>query len=504
MEDKDIHTLDGQKAFKLYDTYGFPLDLTKDVLEENDFEIDEDGFEMEMERQRHRAREARENIGFSGPEEDIIYSEIKNELGCETEFIGYDVLEGKSKILSIIKEGKTTNNLKEGETGEIILDNTPFYAESGGQIGDRGLLENNNNKAEIIDTYKKSGLFVHKVNVIKGNFNIEDNTKAIVYSNRRAATASNHSSTHLLHQALRDILGEHVSQSGSLVSEKRLRFDFSHYSALSEEELIEVEKIVNKKIIENLPVRSYISSLDKAREMGAAALFSEKYGEEVRVIKMGDYSLELCGGTHVKRTGDIGLFKIISESGIAAGVRRIEALTGIEALNYINSREEILKNSAAEFNANPDELIEKIKIQENKQKELLRKIDSLKNKLANSKSDELLEKLEKIAGINVLTAKLDGLDNDSLRNMADEVLNNIDSGLIVLASHINDKVIFVSMITDDLVQKGYHAGKIIGKVARITGGGGGGRPDMAQAGGKKAELIDKALAEVKKIVFEPN
>ncbi len=498
-ENKEV--LAGKDAFRLYDTYGFPLDLTEDIAAEAGVKVDEKGFNQEMEAQRQRAREAREETSFSSGEVEKLYSEFKDQIE-EDNFTGYHSLKEKTEIISLFKENKRVEKLNEGEKGEIILAKTPFYAESGGQIGDQGVIKNDKFEAEVKNTVKKAEVFVHEVEVKTGKIKSEAGVEAVVYHNRRQATARHHSATHLLHKALKEVLGEHVNQSGSLVAPDRLRFDFTHFSALKQEELEEIERKVNQAVMENYQVETEIKAIDEAKEMGATALFGEKYGEEVRVVKMGDFSLELCGGTHVDATGDIGAFKIISESGIAAGVRRIEAVTGEYALDYFNSKLEILNQTAAELKTEPDNLLQRVKQLQKQQKGLEKELEALKQKLAGTKKDELIDQLQTLEGVNVLTAELSDLDNSALRNLNDQLKDKVDSAVIVLASKTDSKVIFVASVTKDLIEKGFKAGDIISKVARIAGGGGGGRPDMAQAGGSKPEKTAEALTEVEKIVRE--
>jgi alanyl-tRNA synthetase len=498
---EDQQLLQGKDAFRLYDTYGFPLDLTEDIAAEAGIKVDQAGFEKEMEAQRKRAREARAETSFSSGEVEKLYSEYIDQIE-EENFTGYHSLKEETQIIGLLKDNQKVEKLSQGDQGEIILVKTPFYAESGGQIGDKGVIQNDNFEAEVKDTVKKAEVFVHQVEVKSGQIKLNDQAEAVVYNNRRQATARHHSATHLLHKALKEVLGDHVNQSGSLVAPDRLRFDFTHFSALKEAEIDEVERKVNQAVMENYPVETAVKAIDEAKEMGATALFGEKYGEEVRVVKMGDFSLELCGGTHVNATGDIGAFKIVSESGIAAGVRRIEAVTGEYALDYFNSKLEILNKTAVELKTEPDNLLNRVEQLQQQQKDLEKELEALKQKLAGSKKDELIDQLQQIKGINVLTAELEDLDNSALRNLNDQLQDKIDSAVIVLASKADDKVIFVASVTSDLIKKGFKAGDIISKVASIAGGGGGGRPDMAQAGGSKPEKTTSALAEVEKIVKE--
>ncbi|MFW6022206.1 MAG: alanine--tRNA ligase [Halanaerobiaceae bacterium] len=490
--------LSGEKAFKLYDTYGFPLDLTRDVLEEHGLDVDEKGFEKEMEKQRERARQAREDVGFSASDEAKIYKRIIND--NEVRFTGYEKLNDKSKIIAMISDGKEVETLKTGQKGEIILDSTPFYAESGGQIGDKGIIRSGENTANVYDTRKRNGLTVHLIEVQKGTINYGQMVETKVFPDLRKAVERNHSATHLLHKSLKEVLGDHVNQAGSLVEADRLRFDFNHFTGMNEEELKLVEEKVNQAIMSNLSVETKITSMDEAKEIGATALFGEKYGEEVRVVQMGDYSKELCGGTHVNSSGEIGFFKILNESSVAAGVRRIEAITGDEVIRYINKKENVIGKSADLLKTTPENLVERIEQLLKEQKEKEKEINSLKDKLANSRSTDLMDEIEVVNGINLLTAELDGMDNEGLRKLSDQLKEQLDSGVIVLASNLGEKVLFVASVTGDLIGKGCHAGKIVGQIAKITGGGGGGRPDMAQAGGRDTSRIQEALAETKNIL----
>ncbi|RCW50495.1 MULTISPECIES: alanine--tRNA ligase [unclassified Halanaerobium] len=496
-EGEDI--LSGEDAFRLYDTYGFPLDITRDLLNEQGLALDEEKFNEKMEEQRRRAREAREETSFSSGEMEKIYAEFKDKI-TEVEFTGYKSLSEKTEILGLVKDNDIKEKLSEGQEGELILNKTPFYAESGGQIGDKGAVKNDNFEAEVLDTYQRAGLTVHRIFVNAGEVSTGDKVEAVVYKDKRMAAARNHSATHLLHKALKDVLGDHVNQSGSLVAPERLRFDFTHFSAVSAEELRKIEAEVNQAVMENYAVETDIKELDEAKEMGATALFGEKYGEEVRVVSMGDFSMELCGGTHVDRTGDIGPFKITSESGIAAGVRRIEAVTGDYALDYFNYQLNLLDSAAAELKTDRSNLLNRIKQLQIKEKEMEKEIDSLKKRLASFKKDDLISRVKDADGVKLLAEEIEAMDNQGLRNISDQLKEKMDSGIIVLGSRDKNKVIFVASVTDDLVKEGYHAGKLIGEIAKIVGGGGGGRPDMAQAGGKNPEKLTEALAAAEELV----
>lgn len=490
--------LSGIDAFKLYDTYGFPLDLTRDVLAEEGLSVDEEEFELEMEKQRERARQAREETGFSASEEEIFYRSLLEKY--QLEFTGYEHLNESTEIIAIVKDGQEVHRVEAGEKAKLVLAKTPFYGESGGQVGDKGLIRFADNLATVYDTRKEAGITVHYIEVEKGSFSKGDAVEAKVYDDLRQATARNHSATHLLHKALKEVLGEHVNQAGSLVEPDRLRFDFNHFNALSKAELKEIEKKVNAAILANLDVDIILTDMEQAKKLGAVALFGEKYGDVVRVVSMGDYSTELCGGTHVKATGAIGSFKILSESSIAAGVRRIEAITGEEVLRYIAGQEEKVEKAATLLKTTPDNLLERIEALQAREKELEKELKELKGRLARTALDELLEKVEEVDGIKLLRTVVDGLDNEGLLNLMDQLKEKIDSGIIVLASKSDDKAVFVARVSKDLVDKGYHAGKIIGQVAKIAGGGGGGRPDLAQAGGRDVTKIQEALDQVTEII----
>ncbi len=499
LKDENKNILSGQKAFRLYDTYGFPLDLTEDVLKEHGLEVDQDGFEKEMDEQKKRAREAREDVGFGSTKEDELLKDISDQIK-KTEFVGYKHMSNEAKVLKIIQDAQVVDSVQEGNKAKVILDKTSFYAESGGQIGDKGTITSNGNEITVYDTVNKMDYYIHLVEVKKGKLETNDEVELQVRKDRRKATMRNHSATHLLHQSLRDVLGEHVNQSGSLVEPDRFRFDFTHFSSLTDSELEEIEYRVNEQIINNLDVKVEEMDIDQAKKKGAAALFTEKYGQKVRVVQMGDFSIELCGGTHVNRTGDIGLFKIVNEGSTASGIRRIEAVTGFKALEYINNQKELLRKSAQLLNSDINDIPEKIDKMKNNIKELEKEVRALKDKIAASKSTDLKDNLKNINGVNLLTHKLKDVDNNALRKMADKLQNEIQSGIIVLASALDNKVLFVTKISKDLVDKGFNAGNIIGQVAKVAGGGGGGRPDMAQAGGSKVDKIDEALAKAEEIV----
>lgn len=491
--------LSGKDSFKLYDTYGFPIDLTMEILAEEGLSLDEEGFKKEMEIQRERARQAREETSYMGAEATI-YTELNKE--WKTKFVGYTDLTVSDVIIrAIIVDNQFVEKAEKGAEVSVIVDITPFYAESGGQVGDKGIIKSNNGLIEIYDCIKVTGdNFAHIGKVIEGTVSTGEKAVLEVDKENRLATARNHSATHLLHKALRELIGNHVEQAGSHVSPERLRFDFVHFSALSADEIMKVEEMVNKKILENLPIVIQETSIDEARKMGAMALFGEKYGKEVRVVTMGDFSMELCGGTHLMNTAQIGLFKIISETGVAAGVRRIEALTGQAALNYYRQQEALLHEAASLLKTNPNQISRRIKDLLNEIKENQKELEKLRVKTAGELVGDILSRKKDVEGIPLITARLDDLDMAALRNMGDNLKNKMGSGLIVLASGKDSKVSFVVMATEDLVKKGVHAGNLIREIAQIAGGSGGGRPNMAQAGGKDLSKIDEALNRTEEIL----
>ena len=489
-------TLAGADAFKLYDTYGFPIDLTKEILAEHNLRLDEAGFQEALEAQRERARSARGQHGFGG--EMTAYHHLR---GLESDFVGYEKLAAESEVLAILKGGQPVSRAAEGDEVEVVLAHTPFYGERGGQVGDSGLLTSPQVTIEVKDTIlAPDGQVVHQGLVTSGQLQTGDKVRAIVRDDKRGAICRNHTATHLLHQALREVLGSHVQQAGSLVAQDRLRFDFSHLSALTPEQLAAVETRVNEKIWQDLPVDVTLTSLDAAREMGATALFEGKYDEQVRVVSIADYSMELCGGTHVTSVGQIGLFKIISEAGIGAGLRRIEAVTGAAAYHWFNQRNQLLEQAAGQLKSAVEQVPDKIRGLQTELKDLQRENQRLQLKLAGMEVDGLLANISRESGVPVLSARVSAGNMETLREMADRLKNKLDSGIIVLGATAEGKVLLVSAVTPDLVKQGYHAGKLIGAVAKLTGGGGGGRPDMAQAGGKDPSQLDFALTKVNELV----
>ncbi len=495
-ENKEL-ILDGYKAFKLYDTYGFPLDLTKEILIESNLKVDEEEFENNMEKQREMARSAR-NTGDSGW---ISNEDVKMYKDHKTEFKGYKELEVESKILGVYKDGEEIKSLNEGDKGTIILEESSFYAESGGQVGDTGIIENDKVRAVVLDTKNtKKGHRLHVVEIESGQLEIDDKVSVKVDQVRRNLIKRNHTATHLLHKALKEVLGDTVNQAGSVVDSDRLRFDFTHAEGVTKEELRKIENRVNEKIFEAIDAVIIETNMDDAKKLGAIGLFEDKYGDVVRVLNIGGYSIELCGGTHVKNTEEIGIFKIISESGISSGVRRIEAVTSKGAYEYLLKIDGYLDQVANTLKSNRTNFRERAKTLMDENHELSKSIESLNGKLAANASLELLNNIKTVAGINYIAEKIDNMDMKGLRDLSDELKNKMDSGVIVLAGTKDDKLSFVVTSTEDLVKKGVHSGNIIKEIAGITGGKGGGRPDMAQAGGKDIAKLQEALNHVKTLL----
>ncbi|MCZ0756049.1 alanine--tRNA ligase [Anoxybacillus sp. J5B_2022] len=490
------NTISGEDVFRLYDTYGFPVELTEEYAQEEGMNVDHDGFEREMERQRERARAARQEVDSMQVQGGVL-----GDIKVESQFVGYDQLRTQSIVTVIVKNGELTEEVSEGEEAQIMLDVTPFYAESGGQIADQGFIENDTVKAYVKDVQKApNGQHLHHVIVEKGTLKKGETYTAYLFEDKRAQIVKNHTATHLLHQALKDVLGVHVNQAGSLVAPDRLRFDFSHFGQVKPEELEQIEAIVNEKIWRSLPVHIDYKPLDEAKAMGAMALFGEKYGDIVRVVQVGNYSLELCGGCHVTNTAEIGLFKIVSESGIGAGTRRIEAVTGEAAYRFMNDQLSLLQEVAQKLKTNPKEIVGRIEALMNEIRELQRENESLAARLSNMEAANLVNKAKEVNGINVLASKVNAPDMNSLRTMMDELKQKLGSGVIVLASIQGEKVNLIAGVTNDLIDKGFHAGKLIKEVATRCGGSGGGRADMAQAGGKDANKVGEALQFVEEWV----
>lgn len=490
--------LDGEDAFKLYDTYGFPLDLTREILEEKHFEIDEDGFKKAMQEQREKARAARKTTNYMGADVTV-YQSIDPAL--TTEFVGYDKLACDSKITALTTETDLVEALTDGETGTIVTEETCFYGTMGGQQGDKGVIVSANGEFAVEDTiHLQGGKVGHVGRMKKGMFQIGDAVTLKVCEESRMSTGKNHSATHLLQKALRTVLGEHVEQAGSYVDEDRLRFDFTHFSAMTPDEIKKVECLVNEKIKEALHVKTEVMSLDEAKKSGAMALFGEKYGDNVRVVKMGDFSTELCGGTHISNTGVIGSFKILSETGIAAGVRRIEALTGDGLMKYYQDAETELHEAAKAAKATPQTLTAKIEAMLEEIKALHSENEKLKSRLAKDSLGDVMDQVKEIGGVKVLATKVADVDMNGLRNLGDQLKDKLGEGVIVLASVMDGKVNLMATATEEAQKKGAHAGNLIKAVAGLVGGGGGGRPNMAQAGGKNPAGVDACLQEVYKVV----
>ncbi|KJK15656.1 MULTISPECIES: alanine--tRNA ligase [unclassified Pseudomonas] len=475
----------GDVVFKLYDTYGFPMDLTADIARERELTIDEAGFEREMEAQRERARSA---SAFGLDYNTLVKVDVA------TEFTGYNATEGSASIVALYKDGKVVEQLGEGEEGVVILDRTPFYAESGGQVGDTGYLQADNVRFDVRDTTKTGGAFLHHGVVASGTLTVGTQVQTRVDADVQHATSLNHSATHLLHAALRQVLGDHVQQKGSLVDSQRLRFDFSHFEAVKPEQLKALEDIVNREVRKNSEVKTEETDIETAKQKGAMALFGEKYGDSVRVLSMGgDFSVELCGGIHAKRTGDIGLLKIISEGGVASGVRRIEAVTGAAALAYLNAAEEQLKEAAQLVKGSRENLIDKLSAVLERNRQLEKQLEQLQAKAASAAGDDLSSAAVEVKGVKVLAARLDGQDGKALLALVDQLKNKLGRAVILLGSVHEEKVVLVAGVTKDLTGQ-LKAGDLMKQAAAAVGGKGGGRPDMAQGGGVDTAALDNALA----------
>ena len=495
MEADGVKVLSGENAFKLYDTYGFPMDLTQEILEEKGFSVDEEGFKKAMEVQRTTARKARKVTNYMGADETV-YESV--DPSVTTEFVGYDSLNCKSKITVLTTETEIVEALSDGEVGTVIVEQTPFYATMGGQQGDKGIIRTATGEFQVEDTIKLLGGKVgHVGKMISGMMKTGDEADLSVDAALRAKTCKNHSATHLLQKALREVLGTHVEQAGSYQDGERTRFDFSHFAAMTPEELEKVEKIVNDKIAEAIPVRTDVMTVDEAKKTGAMALFGEKYGETVRVVSMGDFSKEFCGGTHVKNTSEIAAFKIISENGVAAGVRRIEALTGDNVFAYYRNLEKELLEAAKAAKATPATLTEKIEHMQAEIKALTSENESLKSKAAKEALGDVMDQIVEVKGVKLLASAVDGVDMNGLRDLGDQLKEQLGEGVIVLASSCEGKVNLIVMATDAAMKQGAHAGNLIKSIAGKVGGGGGGRPNMAQAGGKNPAGILEAIAEAK-------
>ncbi len=498
MEAEQTTTLSGADAFKLYDTYGFPIDLTKEILEEKGMQVDEEGFHASMEVQRKTARAARGETNYMGADVTV-YESIDPSI--TSTFVGYENLAWKSPITVLTSDTEIVEALSDGQRGTVFAEETPFYATSGGQEADTGIIRTAEGEFKVEDTVKLLGGKIGHVGVvIKGMIKTGDQAELCVNAEKRALSARNHSATHLLQKALRTVLGTHVEQAGSSVNEDRLRFDFSHFSAMTAEELQKVEEIVNEQIVAGLPVKVENMPIEEARKTGAQALFGEKYGDVVRVVNMGDYSIEFCGGTHVKNTNEIMAFKILSESGVAAGVRRIEALTSKGLIRYYDNLEKKLNEAAKVLKATPDNLAEKIAHLTAENKALHSEVESLKSKLAQDAMGDVMDQVQEIKGVKLLAAEVDGVDMNGLRDLGDQLKEKLGDGVVVLASGNDGKVSLMVTATDAAMKQGAHAGNLIKAIAGLVGGGGGGRPNMAQAGGKNPAGIQEALKKAAEVL----
>ena len=498
MEAKNEKTLNGEDAFRLYDTYGFPLDLTKEILEEKELGVDEDGFHACMEVQRKKAREAREVTNYMGADVTV-YESI--DPGVTSTFVGYENLTYESGVTVLTTEDEIVDALSEGQKGTVFVDETPFYATSGGQEADTGYIRTGEGEFKVEDTVKLLGGKIGHIGVMtKGMIKTGDKVSLEVDAKKRALSARNHSATHLLQKALRTVLGTHVEQAGSSVNEDRLRFDFTHFSAMTAEELKKVEDMVNEQISKGLEVVVKNMPIEEAKRTGAQALFGEKYGDIVRVVNMSDFSIEFCGGTHVKNTSEIMAFKIISESGVAAGVRRIEALTSDGLMKHYAQIEENLKNAAQLLKATPENLADKITHMIAENKSLHSEVEGLKNKMAQEAAGDVMDQVTEVKGVKLLAAQLDGIDMNGLRDLGDQFKAKLGEGVVVLASGNDGKVSLMATVTDGAMKQGAHAGNLVKAIAGCVGGGGGGRPNMAQAGGKNPAGIPDALAKAAEVL----
>lgn len=500
LKEEKVTVLDGERTFKLYDTYGFPIDLTKEILEEEGFQVDEEGFKKAMEEQRIRAREARAESNYMGAEETV-YNKI--DAGLTTSFDGYDQLGLTTKISVITTESDLVKTAHAGDQVTVLVEETPFYATGGGQHGDLGTIKTKTGIVVVEETKKViSDKVGHIGKVIDGHVSVGQEAAMVVDEGNRMDTTRNHSATHLLQKALRNVLGTHVEQAGSNVNADRLRFDFTHFASMTSEEIEKVELEVNKQILNGLTIDTVMTSMDEARKLGAMALFGEKYGDEVRVVNMAGYSVELCGGTHLANTAQVGMFKIVSETGVAAGVRRIEALTGMKALMYFNQREKELKEIAEVVKAKQGDALTRVKDVMGELKTAHKEIEGLRSKMSADAAKDVISQAKDINGVAYLGLQNDELDMNSLRDMGDKLKDQLGTGVVVLASGKGGKVSLIVMATKDAVAKGAHAGNIIKQAAGVVGGGGGGRPTMAQAGGKDASKISEALEVAENVLKE--
>jgi len=492
-------TLSGQDAFQLYDTFGFPFEMTKSILENSGLTVDENGFEDEMHMQRERARSSTQMTGNIFDEGPI--GKIK-ETTKETIFLGYENCETESKVIGLIMNEQLVNSAEAGQDIHIVLDQTPFYAEAGGQVGDVGIIQTKNGRVEISNAKKSNDIIVHIGKVVEGKIKTNENVTCVIDKGRRSAIKRNHSATHLLHYTLRQVVGQHAEQSGSLVAPERLRFDFHHFEGIRKDEIARIEEPINDRIMENVPVITAEMTLNEARNAGATALFGEKYGENVRVVNIGDYSRELCAGTHVSNTGEIGLFKIISESSIAAGIRRIEAVTGNEALARITQKEKTLDRLCAVLDAQENMAIQRAEELILQIKDFKKDVQKAKKEGARKISSDLIANAREISGVKIVTEVIEGVDIGDLRKTVDSLKESLGSVAIILGTTEDGKVTLIASISNDLVKKGLHAGNIAREIAKVVGGGGGGRADMAQAGGQLPDKINEAIDLAFRIISE--
>lgn len=496
MKQSETKELDGEKAFKLYDTYGFPIDLTKEIMGENGFVVATKLFDDLLNEQRIKSKVARGNMDDAAWENDIFI-----DVEGSTVFDGYAKLKGTSNVLAIAKGSERVEEAEAGEEVTLVLDRSTFYAESGGQVGDTGIIESDDASLKVIDTKKSNGKFLHICKVENGVVKVGDKVTTLVDKERRQSIKRNHSAVHLVQAALREVLGKHVAQAGSYVDEYRFRFDFSHYQPLTEDEILKVGMLVNKKIMEAIPVECFEEDVATAKSMGAMALFSEKYGSRVRVVKMGDFSTELCGGCHVENTGKLGLMKILSETGVSAGVRRIEGVTGYNVILQMREKSKLIDDVSSVLKTKPSDLLNRAEGIVAELKDARHEIDSLKSKLAKNSVDDILGNTEDIGGVKVVTKILDdNIDMNTMREIGDNIKNKIPNAFVVLASKIGEKVNLISMASKEAIDKGANAGAVISEIAKQLGGGGGGKPDSAQAGGKKPEKTEEVMKNVSDIL----
>lgn len=496
MKQSGTKELDGEKAFKLYDTYGFPIDLTKEIMGENGFVVATKLFDDLLNEQRTKSKVARGNMDDAAWENDIFI-----DVEGSTVFDGYAKLKGTSNVLAIAKGSERVEEAEAGEEVTLVLDRSTFYAESGGQVGDTGIIESDDASLKVIDTKKSNGKFLHVCKVENGVVKVGDKVTTLVDKERRQSIKRNHSAVHLVQAALREVLGKHVAQAGSYVDEYRFRFDFSHYQPLTEDEILKVGMLVNKKIMEAIPVECFEEDVATAKSMGAMALFSEKYGSRVRVVKMGDFSTELCGGCHVENAGKLGLMKILSETGVSAGVRRIEGVTGYNVILQMREKSKLIDDVSSVLKTNPSDLLNRAEGIVAELKDARHEIDSLKSKLAKNSVDDILGNTEDIGGVKVVTKILDdNIDMNTMREIGDNIKNKIPNAFVVLASKIGEKVNLISMASKEAIDKGANAGAVISEIAKQLGGGGGGKPDSAQAGGKKPEKTEEVMKNVSDIL----